>query len=149
DRVLAEEKAAEQRKRRLAEEQIASEKRQRENRNRDALVGSLKRCEYALAEDDAFTARLALDDVEKRLPEGGTDDFESRVSRCRTDLTILEELDHIDELRLTEVTERWAVTFRAFGIVPGETPLAEAIRRIDESHVQERLLATLELWHGG
>src|SRR5262249_15050160 len=140
---------------------IETEKRERDEwerlaRNRDALVASLSRCENAIRAADPETGRVSLADVEKRLPEGGTEEFLARVERCRADLAVLTELDRIHAFRLTPVDGKdpdvaasirlWEQAVTKFGIVPGSTPAAEAGQRIRQSLAQEALLMALDIW---
>lgn len=46
-----------------------------------------------------------------------------------------------------QLIENWLKAFRAFGIVPGETPPAVALDRVKNSLVKEKLLAALDWWH--
>jgi hypothetical protein len=75
-------------------------------RNRAVVDASLQRCEAALAAGDAYTAGLALGEVDNRWGEGGTGGFSPRVDRCRAELAALRELDRIDDFMWTEVEVR-------------------------------------------
>ncbi len=132
------------------------EERDRKERNAEAVAGLLDQCEVALKSDDVAKAAVTLEAAEKRAAEGGVDAHASRLARCRADLDMLRELDRIDDLRWTvkegreresqDVSKEWPVAFERFGIVPGTTPLDEAVRRISESLVRERLLSGLDRW---
>jgi tetratricopeptide (TPR) repeat protein/tRNA A-37 threonylcarbamoyl transferase component Bud32 len=144
-------------KRRIEETLQAGETKGRETRNRDRFVIAHEQCESALRTDDAYTAAIALGELEKRFLEGGVEDFAPRVERSRKDLAMLEELDRIDLYRWTRpadgwvsqesaVTGRWKQAFAQFGIAPGSTPVNEAIRSIHDSLIRDRLLGALDLW---
>jgi tetratricopeptide (TPR) repeat protein len=152
----ASQRKAEALQRQVEDERIASEKREREGRNRDAFVASLERCEKALRDDDADTAAPALAEAQRRLSEGGTEEFAARVERCRMDLVMLKELDRIDDFRWTpvagelpegsKIAARCEQVFAGFGVVPGTTAPAEAARLVGDSLIRDRLLGASDLW---
>jgi tetratricopeptide (TPR) repeat protein len=134
----------------------ATARSDREARNRDALAGSLEKCEQALTRGDAPAAADALAEAEKRLSEGGTDEFGPRFERSRSEVAMLEELNRIDSVRWspaknrtqlrTVVSGRWKTAFAGYGIEPGTTPPESVRTRIQDSLIRERLLAALDLW---
>jgi tetratricopeptide (TPR) repeat protein/tRNA A-37 threonylcarbamoyl transferase component Bud32 len=149
-------------RRQIQDERSRDEKREQDERNREAFVRALRRCEQALRDLDADAARPAQEEIERRMSEEGIHDLKPLVERCRTDVAMLEKLDHVEEVNLTyagkiyffeyqhaidEVVTNWASAFREFGVEVGKTPLADATERITTSHIRERLLATLDRWH--
>jgi tetratricopeptide (TPR) repeat protein len=103
---------------------------------------------------------VALGAAERRAADGGAEELAGRLARCRADLELLRKLDRADALRWTwtftefggvrpasgAVKARYRAALAAYGVVPGETPPAEAARRAKGSLVRERLLAALDLW---
>jgi Flp pilus assembly protein TadD len=96
---------------------------------------------------------LALEEAERRLPEGGGDGLRARFDACRADLDLLRDLDAIDRFRWTPigyrypeekvVAVRWQAALERFGVWPGESP-DEAARRVAGSAVRDRLVAALD-----
>ncbi|MDY3553554.1 tetratricopeptide repeat protein [Gemmata sp. JC717] len=129
--------------------------RERLARNADAVGALLKQCEAALQNDDAASTALLLEQAERRAVEGA-DGFGPRLARARADLTTLQELDRIEDLRWTvsdnKLTPRavivtaWAEALRRHGIVPGATTHAAVGKLLRESVIGRRLLATLDQW---
>jgi tetratricopeptide (TPR) repeat protein len=128
-------------------------------RNADALADLVGRCEQALRDGDAGRAAAALDEIDRRLAEGGGEAFTRRADRCRADLAVLRDLDAIDTFRWTpaggdsgkypggkDLAARWRVAFAGYGVVAGETSAGEAAGRVNGSLVRDRLLAALDLW---
>jgi tetratricopeptide (TPR) repeat protein len=140
----------------LAEEKRAGELSARLASNGGAAAASVKECEQGLRAGRADLAAPALADADRRMLEGGADELRERVERCRADLAILRALTQIDTFRWTpdentlperrEVAEQWRAAFEKFGVVPGVTPADEAVRRVADSHVRDRLLTALHLW---
>jgi tetratricopeptide (TPR) repeat protein len=134
----------------------ATARRTQQERNADALDALAGRCEQALRDGDGDRAAAALDEIDRRLAEDGGDAVQKRAERYRADLAILRELDGIDTIRWTwhenkppdpkVVAARWRAAFAGYGVVPGETPVGEAVGRLAGSLVQDRLLAALDLW---
>jgi tetratricopeptide (TPR) repeat protein len=142
---------------RLAEDaRRAEQESNRLTQNASALADHVKRCEYALQADDAETAASALTEIDRRMSEGGGEEFASRVNRCRTDLALLRELDKVDQFRWTPVegqlpkrstvVEKWRVVFAAAGLDVKALPADEAVQRITASLLHRRLAATLDTW---
>lgn len=176
-RARAEVQAAEQRKRRKVQlalaaavglaltgggvfawwaDRQAAQRREQLARNTDALADLVGRCEEALRENDANGAAVALDQVDRRLPEGGGEAMTDRVARCRADLAMLRELDAVDTFRWTlvgnkfpdrtEVAARYRVAFAGYGVVPDGAQASEVAGRLSGSLIPGRLLAALDLW---
>ena len=101
-------------------------------------------------------AAAALEQVDRRLPDGGADALRDRAERCRSDLTLLRELDAIDTLRWTPVgnapaiervrSARLPAALARHGIAPGKMPTEEMVRRVNGSFVRDRLLTALDIW---
>jgi tetratricopeptide (TPR) repeat protein len=129
---------------------------QRQIRNHDAAATLLAEVESALRAGDAHAAASALEQVEKRVAEGGADELRPHLQQCRTDLKLLQELDSIDADRWTvtdgkmpswdSIASRFSAAFAGHGIVPGSLSPEEASRRINDSLIRERLLISLEVW---
>jgi tetratricopeptide (TPR) repeat protein len=131
-------------------------RRAQQERNADALDTLAGRCEQALRDGDVDRAAAALDEIDRRLAEDGGEAVQNRAGRYRADLTILRELDAIDTFRWTwvenkppdprAIAARWRAAFAGYGVVPGETPVGEAVDRLAGSLVRDRLLGALDLW---
>jgi Flp pilus assembly protein TadD len=148
-RLVEDKQRAQEEARRAAVEQ------QRLARNAQAMEFLLGQCEDALRNDDADKAANALSLARQRDADGGGDHLRPRLARCSADLTMLRDLDRAEDLRWTaqdgrlQTEEAKAETdkaFRRFGIVPGQTPPAEAARRVNESLIRDRLLLALDQW---
>ena len=137
-------------------DRLNHEQRERTARNAISIETLLAQCEAGLTANNSSRAVTPLVEAEKRFLEGGAEQFLQRMSRCRADLEILSELDRINDLRWVVVAGRfsgtraiasqWPAAFAHFGIVPGKTPIEDAVRRINESFVRDRLLTALDLW---
>jgi serine/threonine protein kinase len=77
---------------------------QRHLRNAQAIEIALERSEQAMRVDDALRAAVALEQAENRIAEGGGEHLHARLERCRRDLRILALLNQADERHWT-VTE--------------------------------------------
>ena len=151
----------------VRDEQQRSIEQQRVARNDESLAFLLDRCETALRVGNAELVELALADIGRRSRERTAAEWTARIERCRIDLAMLKALDRIDQLEWTVVEggieepdrsdvkkggrfgkpeKAWPAAFREFGIVPGTTSPEEAARRINESLLKERLIATLDRW---
>jgi tetratricopeptide (TPR) repeat protein len=143
-------------RKRIEDERREQAERDRVGRNAEAIEVWVGACETALRADDARAAETALAEIDRRAPGGGGDDFRLRIDRCRADLAMLQALEGSDsqEWRIEGGNHRpwdgspfWSAAFRSYGIVPGETPPAEAARMIRASVIRERLLMNLDLWY--
>lgn len=140
----------------IEDERRAGEERRRLDRNAAIVAGLLDRSEAALRAVDTATAALTLDQAARSTAEGGADHLADRATRDRTELTLLGDLDRIDEVRWTmdsaftwskrAVRNDWPAVFAQFGIVPGTTPVDQAVARINGSAIRDRMLAALHLW---
>ena len=125
-------------------------------RNADALAELTGQCEAALRAGDADRAAAALEQVDRRLPDGGGDTVWDRTERCRAGLAVLHELDAIDTLRWTPIgnspgvervrSARLPAALARHGIALGAMPAAEAAALVSGSPVRDRLLTALDLW---
>ena len=128
----------------------------RRTRNGEAITSLVGGCENALKAEDAETAHTALIEINRRLPEGGGESSADRLTKCRADLSLLRELNSIDEKTMTLAEGKapfrevagtmFAGAFTPYGIIPGTTPVDEAARRIRESHLTNRILSALDVW---
>jgi tetratricopeptide (TPR) repeat protein len=128
-------------------------------RNDDAIESLIGRSEEALKNDEASTtefAGAALAEADRRMVDRRGARFRDRAARCAADLSMLRELNDIDNFRTTpigykfadskEVASRWRVAFTRYGIAPAETPAGEAAARVTGSLIRDRLLMALDLW---
>jgi tetratricopeptide (TPR) repeat protein len=133
-----------------------ADRRDRLRRNGDAVATLLTTTEEAVRANDAYAARLALEQAEARVTEGGAEHLTGRRARCRADLELLLDLNRIEEQRWALVGGRnpggrpaaaeLPAAFERYGIVPGTTPEAVALDRIRNSLVRDRLLTALDWW---
>jgi len=89
--------------RRLEDERRSTADSARLGRNAEAVTAFLSQCEDALRAGDAAKASLAMDAARKRSAEGGAEKDAARLARLSADLTLLTELDAIDQFRWTWV----------------------------------------------
>ena len=71
-------------------------------RNADAVATLLDQCEDDLRADRALPAAIAFAAAERRAADGGAEASAGRLTRCRTELALLRELD--DRGRVPGVT---------------------------------------------
>ncbi|MFO0825383.1 MAG: tetratricopeptide repeat protein [Gemmataceae bacterium] len=143
-------------KRRFEREVQEQAERERLGKNAVAVEALLLQCDNALRNDDAVRAAVALEQAEKRTSDGGTEHLKDWLIRSRGSLQTLRELDHINDLRWGVVegkevdppslTSAWQEAFRRLGIIPGRTPIADAVATLKDSPIRERLLGALEMW---
>lgn len=136
----------------------AEAERSRFERNAQVVETLLGQCEDSLRADDADRAAVQLDLAARRLEDGGAANLRPRFARCAADLTVLQDLNRIDELRWTEtggqlasdakLSESAAAAFAQYGLVPGQSPPDAAARQVNASPVRDRLLTALDLWLG-
>ncbi len=138
-------------------EQVDNERNERErlSRNAQALDALGITCEDSLRAGDADKAAGALNEIDRRLPEGGGDDLRGRFDAFRLDLAVLKDLEAADhffwsvdlrERDMRAVAERWRAAFERFGIDLGRHPADEVVRRVAGSAIRDRLIATLDRW---
>jgi tetratricopeptide (TPR) repeat protein/tRNA A-37 threonylcarbamoyl transferase component Bud32 len=140
----------------VEKERQAQIEKDRLARNAQAIELLLDQAEAALRDDDSWRAAIPLNLAERRAVEGGADHLANRLARCRLDHQTSLDLDQADELHWAleggerppgEAQKVWAAAFKKFGIVPGTTNLTEAVRRVNESVIRERLLLGLDRWY--
>ncbi len=134
----------------------ARDEHDRLSRNSEGIEELLRDCEKGLRADDTVSAGVALAQLDRRVSEGGADEYRARVERHRTDLAMLRVLDRIEKERWLSVngTHRnradhalaWAGAFREYGIAPGTTPLAVAVEQLAGAPIRNRLLTVLDTW---
>ncbi len=125
-------------------------------RNGDEIAGLTGRCENALKDGDEPNAAELLGQIDRHLPDGGGEAMRDRIRRCRTDLVLLHDLDAVDTFRWTpnetvfrdesQLVSRWRKVLTSYEVSPGQTPEAQAAKRVSESLLKDRLLTVLELY---
>lgn len=127
-------------------------------RNTQAIDSLLGDAEEALRADDLDRASTALEAASQRTADGVDAARIDRLSRRFRDRNLLGELHAIDDLLLAWADSQavgrpgqahLAEALREFGLVPGVTPTAEAVRLLKDSAVADRLLLALDLWNLG
>jgi tetratricopeptide (TPR) repeat protein len=134
----------------------AQTERERQMRNSQAIEFLLGQCMDALKNDEVEKAALPLDQARRRIAEGYDENSRLQLDRCQTELTMLRALDGINETRwtvvegklpaTTELAAEASVAFRQYGVIPGETSVDEAARRVNGSPIRDRLLTELDHW---
>jgi eukaryotic-like serine/threonine-protein kinase len=137
----------------LADEQLAAERRERLGRNAGTVAELLTRCEQALRDDDAPTAKLVLEQAEQRAAEGGSEHLADRLARCRADLNLVLDLEEYDP-RWTVVggslhadrpaAEQLLAALARYGIVPAPAPSERTVGRVRDSLVRAHILTALD-----
>lgn len=177
ERARAELRAAEQRRRRRVQFALAAaigllllsggafawwrdhqfvERAGQQARNIDAIAALLDSCELSLQAGDAERADLALEEAERRAAEWGQAELKQRSNACRADLSLLRELNAIDQFRWTpsedklpqpnEIAARIRLALAPLGITPGGSKVDEIGRRVTASLLGARLVAALDRW---
>jgi tetratricopeptide (TPR) repeat protein/serine/threonine protein kinase len=128
--------------------------RERDARNAEAVAALLCQAEEALGAGDAAKAAVALEAARKRSAEGGADEHAQRLGRLDADLSLLRDLDQIDQFRWTWtdnkfadraiVAKRTRAALTRFGADPNATPAADVAARVSTSKVQERIVSALD-----
>ncbi len=152
-----------------AQRQTEEESRMREaqirqlgrlNQDEAAAGALLDRCEKALEADQVAEAALALTAAERRAADGGAESLADRLAKCRANLALLRQLNTFNDRTWTwsfdesgvkaahpkSLKVRLRTALADYGVVAGQTPVAEAVERVKNSLVRERLLAALEMW---
>src|SRR5262245_55644131 len=75
--------------------------RERDARNAEAVAALLGQAEGALLASDAAKATVALEAAQKRSAEGGAEQQSERLRGLAADLTLLGDLDAVDQFRWT------------------------------------------------
>jgi eukaryotic-like serine/threonine-protein kinase len=125
-------------------------------RNEEVVSDLLGRCENALRGNDLNTAEAVLAEIERQESGWWTHRSSSRIERCRDHLTLLQDLERIDDLRWMpgdrgvpdkkKLTTKLAEACQRFGIIPGTTSPQESAQRVNSSLLRDRLLGALDLW---
>src|SRR5262249_441082 len=125
--------------------------RQRDARNAEAVAALLGQGEEALKASDAAQAQRALEAARKPPAGGGAREQGERLGRLGADLTLLRELDAVDQFRWTwaedhfpdaaAVAARTWEALRRFGADPDAPSADEAAARVSASAVRERIVA--------
>jgi tetratricopeptide (TPR) repeat protein len=128
--------------------------RQRNVRNVEAGATLLGQAEEALKAGDAGKAAVALEAAKNRSAEGGADREAQRLKRLQADLTLVRDLDAIDQFRWTvidnklpdapTVARRAMAALSRFGAGPEAVPADKAAARVSASAVRERIVSALD-----
>jgi serine/threonine-protein kinase len=128
--------------------------RERDARNAEAVAALLGQAEEALKAGDAAKAAVALDAAKKRSAEGGAEQEAQRLSGLEADLTLLRDLDAVDQFRWTAienkrpdeaaVARRTREALARFGADPEAVSADEAAARVTASVVRERIVSALD-----
>jgi tetratricopeptide (TPR) repeat protein len=128
--------------------------RERQARNAEAVKGLLDQCQQALRVGDAATAAVTLEAAQKRAVEGRIEGEAARLVQCQDDLTVLRDLDAVDQFRWTRAGSNYpevevvAAGYREalgrFGADPDAVDAEAAAARMSGSVVRERLVAALD-----
>src|SRR5262245_37902785 len=123
-------------------------------RNTEAVAALLEQAEQAVHAGDAAKAAVALDAAKKRSAEGGAEKEAPRLARLDADLTLLRELDEVDQFRWTWSEDRFADpaavatrtrhALRQFGADPEAVSVDEAAARVSASAVRQRIVTGLD-----
>jgi tetratricopeptide (TPR) repeat protein len=136
----------------------AAAERGRQGRNAEAVARLLDQAEEALRAGEAAKAKVALEAAKKRSAEGGSEKEAQRLGRLDADLTLLRNLDDIDQFRWTwsadqfpghrVVATRTREALARFGADPGAASAEGAAARVSASVVRERIVSALDrlLW---
>ncbi len=141
-------------RRQLADEQRAAADNARLGRNAEAVAALLNQCEEALRASDAAKAEVALEAAKRRSAEGGAEPEAPRLRRLDADLTLLRDLDAIDQFRWTwsentfpdaaVVAVRTRDALKRFGADPDVMSVDDAAARVRASEVRERIVPALD-----
>jgi eukaryotic-like serine/threonine-protein kinase len=129
--------------------------RERDARNAAAVAALLGQAEEALKAGDAAKAAVALEAARKRSAEGGAEQDAERLRRLDADLTVVRDLDAIDQFRWTtgsgnkfpdaaDVAARTREALARFGADPDAVSADDAAARVSASVVRERIVAALD-----
>ena len=132
------------------------QRRERLARNADAVAALLTSCEESLRAGDSAKAAVAFEAAEKRAAEGGAGDLDHRLEQCRSDLSLLRDLDSSDQFRWTPIENSFpgnkerAINYREAltRFDPDLYSPSEVARRINASSLRDRLVAVFDMWLG-
>jgi tetratricopeptide (TPR) repeat protein/serine/threonine protein kinase len=130
------------------------EDEQRASRTAEAVKILLGECEKALTAGNPKQAEVALAAAVKRSAEGGADTETDRIERLTADLTLLRDLEAVDQFRWTWSENRFpdpAVAaartreiLKRFGADPDTVSVDDAAARVSASVVRERIIPALD-----
>jgi serine/threonine protein kinase/Flp pilus assembly protein TadD len=128
--------------------------RERDARNAEALAALLGQAEEALVAGDAAKAAVVLEAAKRRSTEGGAEQATQRLTRLDADLTLLRELDAVDQFRWTlannyhpnpaAVAKRTQQALARFGVDPEAALTDDTVARVSTSAVRERIVSGLD-----
>jgi tetratricopeptide (TPR) repeat protein len=128
--------------------------REREARNAEAVAALLGQAEEALKAGDAAKAAVALEAARKRSAEGGAEKEAGRLGRLDSDLSLVRDLDAVDQFRWTwsgnqfadpaAVASRTREALARFGTDPEAASEDDAAARASASMVRERIVSALD-----
>jgi tetratricopeptide (TPR) repeat protein len=128
--------------------------RERLARNAEAVAGLLEQCRQALRTSDAARAAVTLEVTQKRAAEGGAEELAEELRRCEEDLTVLRDLDAVDQFRwtwagnrfpgVTAVAARCCEALGRFGADPDAADMEQVVERLSDSAVRRRLVTALD-----
>jgi tetratricopeptide (TPR) repeat protein len=168
EKVAAEMRAAEQRKRRRVQLALLGAvgllllvglafgwwARERQARNAEAVAGLLDQCEKALRSGDAAAAAMPLEAAQRRAEESGVASQAGRLARYAEDLAVLRDLDAVDQVRWTpvegkklesaELATRYHEALGRFVADPDAIGAEQAAARVLGSSVRARLVGALD-----
>jgi tetratricopeptide (TPR) repeat protein len=166
ERIAAELRAAEQRKRRRVQLALAGAvgllllaglafawwARERHARNAEAVAVLLDQCEQALRGEDLARATVAFEAAQRRAGEGGAEEWSARLEGRAADLKLLGDLDAVDQFRWTPISPtnfpphtavaaRYREALGRCGLDPESVAPEAAAARARGSAVRERITA--------
>jgi tetratricopeptide (TPR) repeat protein len=128
--------------------------RERDARNAEAVTALLGQAEEALGAGDAAKAAVVLEAARKRSAEGGAEDQAGRLRGLEADLSLLRDLDGVDQFRWAPaenkmpdpaaVAARTREALTRFGVDPEAVAADEAAARLSASVVRARIVAALD-----
>ncbi|MCE9566233.1 MAG: tetratricopeptide repeat protein [Planctomycetes bacterium] len=120
------------------------------------FANSIELCENSLRSEDAENAAAILNGVDTHLIDVRVEAVQDRLDRCRSNLTLLQNLRRIDEFSWMpgdgglpskkRLAAELAEALRQFGIVPKTTSPTDAAQRVNNSLLRSRLMGALDLW---
>ena len=127
---------------------------QREARNGEAVAGLLDQCKESWIEGDTAKAAVALDAARKRSDEGGAERFSAQLESLTADLSLVRDLDTVDQFRWTwvdggypepaEVATRTREALARFEADLDATLVDKIPLQVAESAVKERIIAAMD-----
>ncbi len=129
---------------------------ERRVKNESALQEWIERCERALRDDDPEAAKAGLEEIQRRLSEGATDDQHRRIARCEADLEMLLALDKIETLQFEvdengrrypneRLVQEYERLFSRY-LLSDATAREKLATRVRDSLVSRRMLVHFDQW---